>query len=384
MVRDPGACESVKACVSTDPEPASAEAVASLLAQAGLEGEPRLFPVVGGANNRVFRVDVGDRVALLKVYFRHPDDPRDRLGTEFGFCAFAWKQGVRGLPRPLACDRDRNMALYEWVCGERLLPEQVSESAVQQVVDFYRELNLHRDTPEARALPEASEACFSVAEHLTCVEGRLRRLLALGEAPQDAPGDGDQEAEPEGAALVAEAAAFVLEELIAAWRRVVAVVREGSRRLGLSPHAVLREADRRLSPSDFGFHNALLAPDGHLRFIDFEYAGWDDPAKMVCDLFCQPALPVPMGQYEGFATAVAEDLSEPELQLQRFRMLLPVHGIKWCCILLNDFLPAGGARRRFAGGGVLPLESKARQLEKARQALRTLQENTDRPGDRPS
>jgi len=43
-----------------------------------------------------------------------------------------------------------------------------------------------------------------------------------------------------------------------------------------------------LSPSDFGFHNALVDPSGALSFLDFEYAGRDDPAKPVSDFFCQP------------------------------------------------------------------------------------------------
>ena len=37
--------------------------------------------------------------------------------------------------------------------------------------------------------------------------------------------------------------------------------------------------------------------------------------------------------------------------------------------MLNDFLPAGGKRRRFAGGADED-ERKSRQLRKAREALR--------------
>ena len=42
-------------------------------------------------------------------------------------------------------------------------------------------------------------------------------------------------------------------------------------------------AQRALSPSDFGLHNALRGQDGQLRFVDFEYFGWDDPVKLVSD-----------------------------------------------------------------------------------------------------
>src|ERR1019366_5574171 len=122
-------------------------------------------------------------------------------------------------------------------------------------------------------------------------------------------------------------------------------------------------------PSDFGFHNALMADDGTLRFLDFEYAGWDDPAKTVCDFFCQPACPAPLECYADFADAVAEATAHPALSRRRFDLLLPMYRLKWCCIMLNDFLPAGAGRRRFALHGLDVLERKEQQLHKAHAAL---------------
>ena len=34
---------------------------------------------------------------------------------------------------------------------------------------------------------------------------------------------------------------------------------------------------------------------------------------------------------------------------QRTRILMPIYKVKWCCIVLNAFLPAESERRRFAG-----------------------------------
>ena len=44
-----------------------------------------------------------------------------------------------------------------------------------------------------------------------------------------------------------------------------------------------------LSPSDFGFHNVIKTKQG-LRFIDFEYFGWDDPVKLITDFIWHPAM----------------------------------------------------------------------------------------------
>ena len=132
--------------------------------------------------------------------------------------------------------------------------------------------------------------------------------------------------------------------------------------------AELAESKRTLSPSDFGFHNALVTADSKLKFFDFEYAGWDDPAKLVCDFFCQPAVPAPPAAFDRFARAVAAGFADPEFHRRRAELLLPVYRVKWCCILLNEFLPVGGSRRAYSAAAD-PDARKAAQLAKARAAL---------------
>jgi hypothetical protein len=325
-----------------------AAAVERLLARLGLSGAPALERLAGGRNNQVFRVDVGTAELALKVYFRHPGDPRDRLGTEFGFCAFAWDHGVHAVPRPLACDAEVGMALYEFVSGERLRPGEVTAADVQATLDFYQALNRRRGA--AAHLGPGSEACFSTAEHLACLQRRVARLQGVTEA---------------------DVRAFVCDHLQPAADAVAAAVQAAWGEF------VLADVDRRVSPSDFGFHNVLRQPDGVLRFLDFEYAGWDDPAKLACDFFCQPAVPVPGQHFASFAATVAADLSDPAAQIARFRALLPVYRLKWCGIMLNDFLPEGGARRDFASETAMTAEARARQLELARAALAGLHEGLD-------
>jgi Ser/Thr protein kinase RdoA (MazF antagonist) len=89
------------------------QAVTALLARAGMPGGLTLEPIEGGANNRVYRVQTSSGPALLKAYFRHPADPRDRLGSEFAFLAFASDNGVRSVPQPLARDDGEALGLYE-------------------------------------------------------------------------------------------------------------------------------------------------------------------------------------------------------------------------------------------------------------------------------
>ncbi len=56
-------------------------AVGQLVRRAGRADPIELVPLPGGKNNRVFQVRLADGSSLvLKSYFAHPHDTRDRLG----------------------------------------------------------------------------------------------------------------------------------------------------------------------------------------------------------------------------------------------------------------------------------------------------------------
>ena len=330
------------------------EAAEELLARVDIGRLHGLYPLRGGNNNRVFRIDATRGQALLKVYFRHPSDSRDRLAAEFSFTQYAWEHGVHAVPRPLASDAGRGCALYEYIVGQPLTPCDLGLSVLTQCVEFYIELNSQRHTAKAKALPNASEACFSLEEHLACVDRRVQRLSLINNEDH----------------FHEEALEFSRGELAETWKEIVARAYEQVSQQGMSLSETLDPEARRLSPSDFGFHNALKTAEGSLRFVDFEYAGWDDPAKMVCDFFSSPAIPVPLKYYNHFVTRVLADHAKPEFQRQRADLLLPVYQMKWCCILLNEFLPVSRDRRRFASDGNITENRLRVQLDKARRAIR--------------
>lgn len=334
-------------------DPALTREVASFFTRSGYPAPLVLERLAGGANNQVYRAVLpGNERLILKRYFRSPHDPRDRLGHEFGFLGLCWSVGIRSVPQPLAMDAAEGMALYSEVYGRSLAPEEISRAHVAEAMAFVRAVNRHRASPGARSLPPGSEACFSLEEHLTTVSRRLGRF-----ADQEPADDLDREARE-----------FVAGPVQSVW---AGIRTEIERQAAAFPWLVLPLApeERVLSPSDFGFHNALLGRDGHLVFLDFEYAGWDDPAKLLGDFFCQPARPAPREDFEVALGLLAELSSEPERMAQRARLVWPLYQLKWVAIMLNEFLPVGGDRRAFSGGARVSLERRASQLAKARAAL---------------
>jgi hypothetical protein len=301
----------------------------------------------GGANNRVFklRVETGSYTTtfVLKSYFSHPDDSRDRLGHEFSFLSYVWSHGIRSIPQPLASDPQQHLALYEYLPGRKLSQNEVTSARVEEAFDFYESINSFRYVDPASNLPRASESCFSIDEHIQRVDSRVRRLSLI-----DCVDDSSR-----------KASKFVVEKLVPGWNELRAAVVSES---GTNLRHDISNANPAISPSDFGFHNALLE-GARLRFIDFEYAGIDDPAKTVCDFFCQPELPAPSAAWEAIVKRVTAMFPEDPALDFRIRLLLPVYQIKWCCILLNEFLPTGSARREFSANDSLS-SHRQEQLKK--------------------
>jgi len=315
------------------PDHPTAEALlaltSKLMASAG-RGEPRaLSRLAGGKNNQVYRVDTGmERPLVLKRYFIDARDQRDRLGAEWNFLSAAWSRGIRCIPEPLAYDATAHAALYGFVEGRKLTAAEVASAHVDTAIDFVLAVNAR---PRAELAP-ASEACFSLSEHIATVERRVARLAAL---------------DP-GAPHARDARLFVSSRLKPAWEAVKSRLAVEASQAGLAMHDRLSPADCCLSPSDFGFHNALVDEAGRLSFLDFEYAGRDDPAKLVSDFFCQPDIAVPLAYHAAFIARLADGLMLEAKGRARCRLLLDAYRIKWTCIILNDFLPLGDARRTFA------------------------------------
>jgi thiamine kinase-like enzyme len=130
-------------------------------------------------------------------------------------------------------------------------------------------------------------------------------------------------------------------------------------------------SERTLSPSDFGFHNALRRDNGQSVFLDFEYFGWDDPAKTISDFLLHPAMSLSVELKRQFVTAMFSHFAEYPQLVKRVEAIYPLYGIKWCLILLNEFLPEHRLRRQFAGADnpeILQME----QLAKARRMLQSI------------
>lgn len=288
-----------------------------LMESLGYPCPARVTLLPGGRNNQVWKVDGGS--FLLKLYFWSEMDPRDRMGQEWAFLSYLRSIGCDAAPAPLAISPAERSALLEFIDGTPV--QEVTLSDIESASHFFLRINEGRD--RAGSLPLVSEGCLSLKEHLEVVSGRVNRLKAI--TPDD----------PEHAAAVD----FVKTSLIPLWGRIENRIHSCADR---DLTRVLPKEERCLSPSDFGFHNALREADGRLRFLDFEYAGWDDPAKTIIDFCNQPDRILPDDLAQAFRNRVVTAFPEPSSLLRRIDLLEPLYQLKWACICLNGFLPGRG------------------------------------------
>jgi hypothetical protein len=288
-------------------------------------------PVRGGGNNRLFRVEAGGTTYALKIYAGSPAESRERYTREFAGLTFLWERGERAIAQPLALDEASQAALYAWLPGP---PAGAAGAAdLEAMVTFAARLLEHAADPAAAHLGAAREAVFSLADLQAQIAVRVARLRAV------------EAQHPELRALLDD-------------------IERTARRPADPADVPLPAADRTLSPSDFGTHNALRTPAG-LAFIDFEYFGWDDPVKLVADVLWHPGMALAPPERQKFFTGAADVYKVLPAFAARFERHAPLYGLRWALIVLGEFLPEVWQRRVSAGAVDDAPAARARQFAKA-------------------
>jgi len=316
----------------------------------------QLEPVGGGRNSRVYRAACrsGRRYAV-KCYAHHPADERDRLAVEFSSLEFLRRHGLTNVPRPIAADPALQCAVYEHIEGDRIPPSSVTARDIDEVVAFLTALRALRDRAGSLALPQAAEACFSIEALTECITRRLDRLAAATRDGTDEPHRALQ--------------AFLQDAFLQAFEEIKRWCREGLERLGIPGERELAQEERTLSPSDVGFHNALRRA-GRLVFLDFEYFGWDDPAKLAADVLLHPAMELSEALKQRFVSELLPRFDAQGGLAERLAIVYPLYGLKWCLIFLNEFVPPDLFRRDFAKQEILERDQvQMEQLAKAQRML---------------
>jgi len=310
----------------------------------------------GGRNSRIWRVRSGERAFALKQYPPRQDNPRDRLATEVGALRLMERYRIDTVPRVLGIDAERGYALMSWIDGSDVTA--VRDADIDAAVAFLSAVHGLRAAPWAAEQPPAAEACLCAHEIERQIEERLARLREV------APGE-------------LELIDFIEFYVVRDYSKASRQARDQMAAAGLDFTAELPQEWRSLVPSDFGFHNSLRRNDGSLAFVDFEYFGWDDPVKLTADILLHPGRTLTPSHRKRLRQAATRLYGGDPAFARRLSAYLPLFGLRWVLILLNEFIPERWQRRVLAGEAGSWSDVKARQLARAQEFLASLPEKLE-------
>jgi thiamine kinase-like enzyme len=274
----------------------------------------RVSRISGSANSEVFRLFGGNsRQYLLKIYPDLQLDRRARLRNEINAIKLLRENGF-SVPECIDSDSDLNWAVFEFIEGEPVsaTDPQFIENSLEFVSELASRFSFSRFGDQ---FPPASEACTSGIVLLDQIDSRLKRL--------------EQSDDP-------DLRQFVDSEFMPAYGSCLSTLTSSQKALFETPLDVDRYV---LSPSDFGAHNAIKDAHGKISYIDFEYFGWDDPVKLVCDYLWHPGMDLPLTLRSSWLDEASVLFAGDHSFNRRLVNYLPFFGLKWCLILLNEFLP---------------------------------------------
>ncbi len=321
------------------------------LFQSELGSIPKKIKVLGNpGNNKINRVTLENgKEYVVKRYLSHAANCQTRMKADFGHLKALWTVGFRNIPQPIF-SHDHH-AVFSFVEAKPL--KKIEENEINQVLDFLYALNDCQVKLHALTKLPASDSRNCPLDYLSHINKRWKKIA-------------------EGCLTETWG-----KEVISFLKNQLSPVRDYLEKKfykdldcnGIDPKKNLTMDQLFFSPSDFGFHNILADEEGMLFFFDFEYSGWDDPAKLIADFFHHVGQKVPWEfKWHLLNKFASKRALDPEF-LQRWNIVVDLVGLEWILIVLNIADPKEMQRKQFARPGLEASVLIRERLNKANELI---------------
>ncbi len=323
----------------------------------------QLLPSSG--NNRIFKIKMKNgQKYVAKKYLQLKEDSRSRMQAEFEHLNALWKLGLRNIPKPFV--REENRAVYSLIEGMPV--KSVGKEEISSVLSFLSRISDASENLQSFPVLRGADSRSCLGDYIDQIEKRYDRIII-----------GAKNAEWEK-----EVSEFMKRRVLPHKEFVFNKFYNSIGSLGWNDQRPFKENEQMFCPSDLGFHNILANPKdkGELFFLDFEYSGWDDPAKLLADFFHHVGQDVAWEHkwylLDQFATHRKQD---PDF-LRRWEIVIDPIGLEWVLIILNVIDPNEMKRKRFANPNLDPAELVKIRLSKTNQMINEMAERMKRGEER--
>ncbi len=274
------------------------------------------FKIQEGRNNKVFLFNKKNKKIIVKKYKKNFLTKYNRFDTERFFLEFLKRKKIYNVPKIICFDQNEMTNYLTFIDGKQI--KKVKKKHLISCLKFLKKINF-KTTHINFNFQDASDACFSIDDHINTCKIRITKLIKKFKNTNT---------------IKNKKTLFFLEnQIIPSFQKIN---REANSRF--SKTVIRKKLDKNnmiLSPSDFGFHNIILKKN-NLFFIDFEYAGWDDPLKLICDFFLNPDYSISKSDKKYFLDSFSHLFKRKFINIDNFRFVLKFHFLKWVCVILNQ------------------------------------------------
>ncbi len=262
-----------------------------------------------GGNSKVYKLtNINNQSFILKEYPNCHLEIKPRLKNELK--ALNLLKNFENVPKIVSFNKELNMIILNYIEGKKIY--KINSRNISNAITFIK--NLHKMSKKNIKYNLATEACLSTKELMSQIDNRLINLN------------------------------FVENKKIRQYLNKLTKlnVKLKKRVYEMWPKDNIdKNLSRKLmtfSPSDFGFHNAILNENNSMTYIDFEYFGLDDPVKLISDFLWHPAMSLTKSQKILFTKKFLKIFESDSSLKSRLNVTFSLYGLRWCLIILNKIV----------------------------------------------
>ncbi len=216
-------------------------------------------------------------------------------------------------PLLLGCNPSSGHILLTRIAGRGIRETEIDSKAIKEATSFILAINSDDQSTSANTNKTALGACQTIGEHLTHIAGLVTAV------------------QQHLAEVNPQTRAFIEDELGPIWQKVLGSILNQFQTASIDVDLRLEQAHQFVSPGELGFHNAIITPEREICFVDFDQAGYDDPARTICNFFTSGPIPPKEAHWDSVIDAIGTIEQIDPTYAIRARILLPAYKVARAC-----------------------------------------------------
>jgi hypothetical protein len=271
-----------------------------------------------GRNNKVFKILIKNKKYVLKFFSSKSYSYKSRMKREISFLKLVKNFNIDNVPLLISYSYKENYILISYLEGYQL--SLISENELRSISNFIRNINKNKTKYAINAI----DYCNSLKDHINLINKKCRFFI-------------------KNANLNKDISYFLKYKFLPKKKLVIQNIKNNINKKKLYKKITLKE--KIISPSDLSLLN-LKKNKKKLYYYDFEYAGLDDPLKLICDIICNPSNK--FSNKNLFSETILNNFGLNKKNHNLLDLFIPLHKLKWCLIILNEFIDEKNKIRKFA------------------------------------